>query len=408
MLTLNKISNNLDFSLIAVWKDANPYIKKIENQIGKLFEIKHKIKVNWSKKNFALNALRFYEGHWCGSSDIFSDDFGHTKKIGSTEFIIFIVIDRKPKYLYLPSVSGSIELCNVNIVKFKEKIRNFVYEKTGQKYSLHSTNNYNEFCFQFPILFGIENTKLLLENSSLNCKGIFNHDLIGSSGWDSWEEVFEILNLTCNYVVLRGFENLPYKNTEKDLDLLTDDYQRVASILGLLQSKLHPYKGSMYVAGKLISVDVRFIGDHYFDTKFQLKVLENRTLNNGVYIPKNDDYFFSLLYHCKVHKKNVKSIYFDILTKLAIELELDWFSHKTLTDDSIAKNVLGGYYRANGYVYEKPIDSGVYENNKIIIGLPSINSSVNFMKILKSKVRHLTPNFLLSLRRKFLSKIRKK
>lgn len=402
-----KLTTNEEYVLLAVWKDAMPHKNIIEQEICKSFDLSHAIEINWSNENFVLNALRLYETHWFTELKDLPTNSGHIEKIGSTNFTLYVLKDCNPQYRYKPSVSGSVELCNINIMNLKEKIRDYVFQKNNKKFSVHSTNNFNEFCFQSTLLLGINKTECLLKGQPLNFDGSHSEDLIGSKGWKNWNEVFRALNLSCNYVVLRGFEELPYNNPEKDLDLLTDDFQRLASLLGVFQSSSQPYKGTMFVAGERISVDIRYIGDQYFDTRFQIRVLENRQLKNGIYVPRDDDYFFSLLYHCKVHKDSVKPKYFEILRTLAIKLELNWFDNSMLNDDKKAKNILAGYYRAHRYIYMSPIDEGVYANKVIVDALPGIKPRFNIIRVIKLKIRSITPNYLLDLRRFFLNFINK-
>jgi len=48
--------------------------------------------------------------------------------------------------------------------------------------------------------------------------------------WNSLEEVFDTLNNTVNYVVLRNFEKLPH-HVDSPIDILTDDRDRLLRII---------------------------------------------------------------------------------------------------------------------------------------------------------------------------------
>lgn len=399
----NKTKTTNELGLLAVWKDARPYEKEIELEILNSFKLIQKIEINWTNENFYMNSCRLYETPFSSNDIQVQSGKGHTKKIGSPNFLIYIIQDENPNYRYVPSVSGSIELCNTNIVSLKEKLRTHVYERTKELYSIHSTNNFNEFCFQAPLLLGLENSSDFIEGENISLNKTFKSDLIGADGWNSYRDLFKALNATCSYVVLRGFEHLPEKNPEKDLDLLTDDYQKLASVIGMDQVNSKPYKGSVLIAGQKVSVDIRYIGDHYFDTRFQINVLSNRQLKKGIYVPRDDDYFFSLLYHCKVHKQEVKHLYFEVLDKLAKNLNLDWFDEIESLNDKNTSKILNGYYRAHGYVYESPIDKDVFENKKIIKHLPSHEEKLKFKTQLKNVFRKIIPEVLLLQRRKILN-----
>src|SRR5699024_310937 len=109
-------------------------------------------------------------------------------------------------------------------------------------YAIHSTNNIYEFFFQVPLLLGVKLFEKIISEEHIQLN-VLRKDLEGANGWNSWNEVIDILNATTNYLVLRGFETLPMYNPEKDIDVLTDNYQRFASVLGAEQINKKPYKG---------------------------------------------------------------------------------------------------------------------------------------------------------------------
>jgi hypothetical protein len=138
------------------------------------------------------------------------------------------------------------------------------------------------------------------------------------------------------------------------------------------------------VADQNIPADIRFVGDGYYPAVWQKDMLERKRQISGFYVPRQDDYFFSLFYHCKIHKKQVKQKYKNLLAALAQEMRFDWFDAGAVDDDEAAQKLLAGYMNANHYFYESPIDKGVGENKKIIADLPRIK---NFGK--KGKIRKL-------------------
>lgn len=135
--------------------------------------------------------------------------------------------------------------------------------------------------------------------------------------------MFEILNLGCDYLVLRSYEKLPNENEGNDIDFLTNETQRMASVLGIIQNPKQLYKGKINVAGKEINLDLRFVGDKYYDISWAKDMLDTKSIhNNTIYIPRTDHYFLSLLFHCKVQKPFVKNKYYEILHNLSKELNL--------------------------------------------------------------------------------------
>lgn len=360
-------SHNLknDFACFALWKSARPYRDKIRDLLSSKFEILLETEIVWSEEHFKHNAARLYETPI--KSNIPKEKWtnGHEKKIGERKFILFVVKDSNPNYTYAMSVSKKIELSNLNVVNAKYQIRDWVFEDSKTKFAVHSTNNIQEFFFQAPLLLGIDIFKKMINGETLKIEQI-SKDLEGANGWANWQEVFNILNITNNYLVLRGFETLPIENPEKDLDVLTDNYQRFASALGASQPSHQPYKGRIKVNKESISLDIRYIGDKYYDVAWAKEMLQTKVNRNEVFVPRKDHYFFSLLFHAKVQKPKVKEKYVSIFEEIAQNLNFGWYKTEKLNDDKFIGQLLDGYFRANYYYYEDALDKGVYKNESVI------------------------------------------
>lgn len=378
---------NSDFACFALWKSARQFKEEIKEELSKHFKILLETEIEWSEKNFHKNAERLYEAPIFSENKEFDITSSHAKKIGDTKFILFVLQDKKPKYTYAKSVSGKIELSNLNFVKMKYKFRDWIEREAGFKYGVHSTNNIFEFFFQVPLLLGIDAFKKLLNGQVLSIKKI-SKDLEGANGWKSYKELFEILNATCNYLVLRGFESLPQSNHEKDLDLLTNNYQKLASAVGARQIKRQPYKGIVTIGDDEISLDMRFVGDNYYFTSWAQKILDTKQYTNGFYTPRIDYYFFSLFYHAKVQKREVKEVYFKILSDIALSLNFDWFDSDVLKNNKESSLLLKGYMDSERYFYEDPIDQGVYENIEVIRHLPTSNV-LSIKRPLKNRIKSM-------------------
>src|SRR5690606_29226449 len=80
----------------------------------------------------------------------------HANKIGDRRFRLFVIKDLHPKYSYAKSVSGKIELSNLNIVEAKYLFRDWVFNVSGINYAIHSTNSIAEFYYQVPLILGID------------------------------------------------------------------------------------------------------------------------------------------------------------------------------------------------------------------------------------------------------------
>lgn len=388
-----------DFACFALWQDARPFLEEIRKVLKNRFEILLETEIVWTEKNFHSNAQRIYEVPITKENQNITESI-HGKKIGGNAFILFVIKDKNPFYTHAQSVSGKIEMTNLNIVNVKYTIRDWIFKKTGKKYGVHSTNNIFEFYFQVPLLLGIKRFEKLINGEKIEEPKI-EKDLEGANGWESYKELFSILNLTCNYLVQRGFEDLPSSNPEKDIDFLSDNYQRLASALGAKQNLNKPYKAQIIVDNEIVSLDIRYVGDKYYDPVWASKMLKNKVLKNSIYIPRKDDYFFSLLYHAKIQKPQVKQKYILVLENLAEQMHFNWYKTKYLNDNAIIGKAMKGFFDANGYFYEDPIDKGVYKNQEIIKNLPShkIVEKRKFVKI-KSKLYPYIPSFIINIKKK--------
>lgn len=360
----NKFKHNLnsDFGYFALWKDAIQFKSEIKDFLADKFEILLEAEVEWSEEFFYENACRIYEHPLNKSGRDRNNRI--IEKIGNRKFYIFVVKDASPNYSYAISVSKNVELSNLNIVEAKAIFREWIFGKTKERYGVHSTNSIFEFFFQAPLILGVNLFCRILNEEKINHLSI-KKDLEGAGGWKNYYELFNILNLTNNYLVQRGFEELPENNPEMDIDFLTDNYQRLASTIGLVQDIKRPYKGYIYINNEKISIDIRFVGDNYYNNVWEKNMLQRKIFKNNVFTPRDDDYFFTLLYHAKVHKKKVKEKYIGILSKLAEELNFKWYNMNLIENDKLIGQILNGYYSGNGYFFERPIDSGVFNNNAV-------------------------------------------
>lgn len=350
-----------DYACFALWNGALKKQQDILNDLQKHFEILADYEITWSEDFYQQNIDRLYERAMRDKAF-----HGWDAKIGPPPFRFVIVRDTCPKYTWKRSVSGVIEPSNESVVAAKYRYRDLF----TAKYQVHSSNNIKEFLFQSALVLGPERLQAVLEKPVSEQEEL-QKDLEGAGGWDSWKQLFDVLNIGSKYLVQRNFEGLPDQLIDKDIDFLCDNYQKLAALSGMKPKKGQPYKGKIAVKGKNFSVDIRFTGDGYLPSVWQEDMLRRRQILEGFYVPAPDDLFFSVLFHCKVQKREVKPKYITDLSTLAQELRFDWFDGVDLTDDSTCGSILNGYFRARSYYYEVPMDKGVQQNMSVIRLLPS-------------------------------------
>lgn len=356
------VAHNLDrdLHLFILWEYGLPFQEDVRDVISRNFSLLGEYYISWSEEKVNENFLRLYKAI---DQEIISNK---VEKVGGREFICFIVEDNDPEYRYRQNVSGTIELVNTKVLSCKRLLR----EKSGGYY-VHSSGSPEEFYEQAAILIGPSRLEQVHAVKDVPIKQSFQEDLCGADGWTNFEELFGVLNLSSIYVVLRNFEFLPYNffGNDKDVDILCDDVADVTSALNAtdLKSIDTVCKCNVRVGEQLIPFDIRFVGDDYYHIKWEQRILTSRSATaDKVFVPRMDDYFFSLLYHGAIQKRNIKPIYLERLSKLAEKLGFDFVDSSTFRDEKLVARLLEGFLKANGFIYVTPKDPGVHCNRRVL------------------------------------------
>jgi hypothetical protein len=186
--------------------------------------------------------------------------------------------------------------------------------------------------------------------------------------WRSIEELFSMLNNSgCCYLILRNYEEMNgqnfYCNGHGDIDFLTNDRKRlIDSICGFprfnADDRIH-YQ--VFVEGIKVEIDVRTVGDDYYDRRWQEDMLNKRQLmNNHYYIMDLENYYYSLVYHAILQKKVLGEDYRIRLHQMAWNLG---FYAKT-QQEHIA--MLDQFMKEKGYYYNYPTDYCVPLNAELV------------------------------------------
>ena len=352
--------DDADYACFAIWHGARARQDEIIADLGREFELIGDFEITWSQARYHRNIARLYERP--GGSGPFT---GWDAKIGPPPFRFLILRDRAPVYGWKRSVSGMIEMSNDRVTTAKYRCRALF----DRPFEVHASNHLTEFLIQSVLVLGAERLQRVLAASGCICETL-HKDLEGAEGWRDWPHLFSVLNIGTRYLILRGWQGLPERLADADIDLLCDNFQRLASAANVHQSGNRPWKGVMTVGESRIAVDIRFVGDGYYPALWQQDMLARRQLQDGFHVPAPDDLFFSLLYHCKVRKPSVKPAHRAELVRLAQELRFDWFEPAALDDDARCAGMLRGYMLARGLHYERPLDRGVQANRAVIRALP--------------------------------------
>lgn len=260
---------------------------------------------------------------------------GSCKKYGNPKVIV--VKDKTPIYGVKKTI-GARQILNKNIYGMKTLLRK--QTKLGYM-SVHSSNN-------------VEEAYLILEP--------LNRNYDTRKKFETIHDVFNTLNKhSClKYVVQRSHDEVSSSSISKDIDILVSDYFMFKSLTGARSR--YPKKMREVDNGPNIqnvidgrwTFDVRYVGDGYYDTKWQLNMLNRRVKHNFFFIQEPISYAFSLIYHYIVHKGCRAALSQDRkdIIQLVQPLLKDPCSLR-------AKTALQTYMNAHKYTLSKPHDSAV-------------------------------------------------
>lgn len=349
-----------DLHLLIIWQNGRAVEEPILTKVFRQFDVLATVEIQWSPEHVDNNFKRFYKHIPVDRVQ------GKATQVGAGAFLCILFEDPHPLYQYRQTVSGSIELANVNVLQLKRDSR----ERCGG-YFVHSSGSPDEFFEQAALLFDAGLLREILEGQWRGRRNALARDLTGSQGWQDFTELFSVLRYCSSYVVLRNFEFLPdiFFENDKDVDILCANSRdlRIAANATVRDNVEGCVKLNIKVAGVDVPFDVRLIGDGYYDIGWQQAMLKQRVCGvGGIFRPRDDDYFFSLYYHSMLQKPSVKPVYTERLLQLSERLGLDFIDPQRLLDPLSAARILEGFLKANGYTYATPKDAEVYQNRAII------------------------------------------
>lgn len=351
-----------DIQLFVVWENARDHDDAIVDLIRADFRVLGEYEVTWSSESAIRNFERLYGDPLWGVSTKHED-------VGAGPFLLVVAEDPAPVYRYRRNVSGFVELTNVHASSVKAAAR-----ALGGGYTVHSSNNIREFFRDASLLLGPQRLSDVLSGAAERPARIaITDDLAGDSGWRDLDEVWSVLRVAAEYVVLRNFEDIAETIAgDPEIDVLAREQRDFAAIVGARprHGEVEGAAFSTTVAGDEVVFDIRWVGDGYMDALWQDHLLRRREWTaEGVAVPRVDDHFFSLLYHAKLQKMAVKDAYVPRLRSLARDLDLpsDLVDH--VTEDGAGLRLLDGFLSGHGYSVPRASDRAVIRNAPAIDAL---------------------------------------
>ncbi len=179
--------------------------------------------------------------------------------------------------------------------------------------------------------------------------------------WHTINEFLSFIHKYDRYLILRNYEGLldvGLSLKHADIDILCDNALDFISF-SKIETKTTPedtIHRKVLIDNTWVDVDVREIGDGYFDRNWEKKVLDRRKLySSSFYVMSDADYFYTLLYHACVHKHSISTDYHTRLDRMAKEMNIDFSPDSPRTS-------LENYMRKQGYKYEIPVYGGAIFN----------------------------------------------
>lgn len=369
-----------EFHIIIVWEMARSYMQQIEKEIEKYFTIKWKCEYCWEAELAGENYAAFY-------GEKLEDIQYKVEHCGKGAFLIYIVEDKEPVYEIRDTTSGRRKV-NANLFDLKAVLRNMV----GGGHRIHASDTRTEANTNSLSLFGMGLETALMELSKDDeAEGGLTkicRNISGVGGWKSWKEFFDILNRCTPYVVLRNYETVLVQDNinHGDTDILVEDRDAAKAIIAgrkIYQGKERVLY-AIIVNGKEELVDLRYVGDNYYCTDWEKKIIKDRCLHeSGIfYMPDKREESYMLLYHALVHKPFLSRDYVKKLDKA--------FGEKCREE---LKKILQDFMVQNQYKYTQPRDKSVfvYSDYFKYMQLPFRRKVYNKLKEMKYKGKSNEP-----------------
>jgi hypothetical protein len=322
------MDNLKEFSAL-VWSDTHDEFVREFNQFPNI-EIKYLVQLKWTLSNYSNNLERLEI--LCRTSKLSSEESLKSKNIF---YAVFTVLNQENINLsVIPNILKNI---------FKHKKTNFLLSKSEK----HHTAIYNLIFNDFKP----QNLKLFNESTTIY---IVDNDLVGVNGWKSLSSMFDFLNLTTRWLIIRNHEDLSDSKVFKDdddIDLLCENLDIFKSLVNAKKRSGGRCSHTVNNKGKNILLDIRYVGDKYFDPIWQKDMLNRRIFKNGKPVLNDFDYFFSLIYHIKLQKNVIKPIYNKKLNQLKKNLKIFNIKDDFIYDNLISTTVLNNFLETYNYNY---------------------------------------------------------
>ena len=209
--------------------------------------------------------------------------------------------------------------------------------------------------------YNVEESLLVLNPLNLS-------NLVPEQKFENFKQLFDLLNNDeyLKYVILFDYNMI--NNNNDNIKILVNDYYYFKSITGARSTdKINMRENdngfnvnnNIIVNNKLININVRFIGDNYFDSTWQKNILSSflkiNLDNYQIKVTSEFNQYYTILYHIMIHKN------------FNYDKDLDYIKYLKI-DKPYNKNLLTiqlkNFIKMKKYSIPEPIDKYVkFYNN---------------------------------------------
>lgn len=344
--------------LFIIWNKALPQTDLVLQEIEKSFEVQSVIDVDrWDEyKTYFENLKRFYQ-----VKDIYIRLKINHCWVGP--FKVIIIKDTLKKYERRKSTGWVISYVNSWVFDIKATLRSMIWWHT-----IHSTNSDEEFNENLSLLFNEELIQQIKAWKEIRTN--YSEEFVWSDWWKDIQQLFSVLDMNTNYLVMRNFYNLSkweYYWQHNDIDVLTDDLDKIIRLTNAkkVYNKKNRVHYSVEINNKLVYFDFRYIWDKYYCESLQKEMLATKIRYDFFYIPQKTLYFQTLAYHALIHKPTYSLDYQKQLLSINSEYKL-WYEEDSIVDSSKLYNLVTNYLYSNWHHFTIPIDESVHINSKYV------------------------------------------
>jgi hypothetical protein len=181
------------------------------------------------------------------------------------------------------------------------------------------------------------------------------HNQEGCYQWDNIQKLFQGISSHTRYLILRNYEDIEFGNLllegHNDVDILCDDVKTLVESMRAFP-RYKKDNGRSYfcnLQGQYVKLDIKHIGDGYYDQNWQEVMLKNRVMHHlGFYIADKENYYYSLAYHGLLQKPVLADEYRKRLIKISADIGFVAYTKRELIER------LNIFMRMHGYKYTDP------------------------------------------------------